>query len=79
MLETINSVMVVLCWFAGFIIHQKFNISYRLKRLFKLKLSKEYKLIDCYPCFSFWLALGLSFNPITALTVYMIAILIDRK
>ena len=79
MLEIINPTMIVLTWFAGFMIHQKFNASYRIKRLFKLKVSKEYKLIDCYPCFSFWLALGLSFSPITALTVYMIAIIIDRK
>lgn len=79
MLEIINPIMIVVCWFIGFMIHQKWNASYRIKKLLKLKLSKEYKLIDCYPCFSFWLALLVSLNPITALTVFMIAQIIDRK
>lgn len=73
-----NIELIVLCWFIGFIIHQKFNISYRIKRLFKIKITTEIKVLDCYPCFAFWIALAISFNIYIAISVYLISIFYDK-
>lgn len=75
----LNFTWVVLSWFISFMLFHKVNIAYYIKRLFKLKQSKFYKLIDCYPCQSFWIALIITFNPIVAIAVYFMAQTIDRK
>lgn len=66
-------------WFGTYFLHQTLNIPFRLKVLFNIKISKEIKPLDCYPCFSFWIALAISLNPITAMLVYFMATIIDRK
>jgi hypothetical protein len=54
-----------------FIIIESVNLPTRLKHLFKLKISKRYKLIDCMPCLSFWLSLILTFNPTVAFAIFI--------
>jgi len=70
---------ILIGWFVGFIIHQEFNISYIIKRFFKIRVTKRIKLIDCYPCFTFWVALVVTLSPVSAIGAYLIAILIDKK
>lgn len=77
----LNSILIdtLIGWFAGFIIHQELNFSYRVKRLFKLRVTKYVKLLDCYPCFTFWVALAITLNPISAIGAYLIAQILDKK
>ncbi len=60
-------------WFGVFIAHYKFNAGYWVRRLLRLSQTKGYKLIDCYPCQSFWIALLTTFNPLTTMLVYFMA------
>lgn len=79
-IKNLSSIEIsLILWFVGFIIHQQFNIAYRLKRLFKIKVTKSIKPLDCYPCFTFWLALAISLSPIHAMTAYVIALIIDKR
>ena len=74
-----NEVQFITLLFSTFFIHQKWNMNYYIKKLLRRKLTKSITLIDCYPCFSFWLTLIITFNPIVAIAVYMAAVIIDRK
>lgn len=69
---------IFLAWFIGFVLSEQIGISYWIKKLFRIKLTREIKILDCYPCFSFWVALGLSLNLYIAIIVYFIAIKIDK-
>jgi hypothetical protein len=75
----LNFNWMVLSWFISFAVFYWLNISYWLKRLLGLKQSKFYKLIDCYPCQSFWITLFITFNIVTAIAVYFMAQILDRK
>ncbi len=74
---TINDVLIG--WFVAFIIHQQFNVAYLIKRAFKMPVTVYRKFPDCYPCFTFWTTLIITFEPMAAILAYLIAILIERK
>ena len=74
---TINDVLIG--WFVAFIVHQQMNIAYRIKRLLKMSVTKYSKFPDCYPCFTFWTTLIITFEPMAAILAYLISIIIDRK
>ncbi len=63
-------------WFGVFIAHYKFNGGYWIRRVLGLSQTKGYKLIECFPCQAFWIAVLLPFaitwtiNPLTAMIVY---------
>ncbi len=46
--------VLVLCLFIPFFLYWEFNLPFRIKRLFRLSYTKDIKLIDCFPCFTFW-------------------------
>lgn len=71
--------LALLGWFIAFIIHKEFNISYRIKRLFKIHPTRYVKLIDCFPCITFWVTLAISLIPLTAIGAYLISIFTDRN
>ena len=73
----INSAL--LGWFLAFIIHQEINIAYRIKKALRIKITKQVKLIDCYPCFTFWTALIVSLDIYPAILAYLIAVILDRR
>lgn len=54
-----------------FVLIESINLPVRIKIALNLKISKEYKLIDCMPCLSFWLSLLLTFNPTVAFAVFI--------
>lgn len=64
--------------FVMFIVIVKLNITYRVKIWLGLSVSKMIKPFDCYPCLSFWLTLLLTFNPFTAMAVYLISLIINK-
>ena len=70
--------LVLIGWFISYILHQEFNLPYLIRMLFKMSMTKYVKLIDCYPCVSFWVTLGLTWSPLASIGVYLIAVLIDR-
>lgn len=74
---TITSALIM--WFLTFFIHQKVNIGFYIKRALKFHVTTGIKVLDCYPCFSFWITLFCTFEPLTAIIVFLIATFLDRK
>ena len=56
-----------------FIMLDSIGLQTRVKRILKLKVSKQYKIIDCFPCISFWLALLITFNLPVAFAIFLTA------
>lgn|GEM_PF-6424636 len=54
-----------------FIMLDSFGLQTRIKKILKLKVSEQYKLIDCFPCISFWLALLVTFNLPVAFAIFL--------
>ena len=71
-------VLVLLGWFTAFILHQELNAPIYIKRLLKMRVSKYYKLIDCYPCVTFWCTIALTWSPLASVGAYLIAVIIDK-
>lgn len=76
---TFDPTWIVICTFISVFLMEKIGLAWRIKLLFGLKISKEYKLIDCLPCVTFWLTLFITFNPISAMSAWLLAIIIERK
>lgn len=70
--------LAIISIFVAYILHQEINIGYRLRMLLKLSRTKPYKLLDCYPCFTFWTALAITQNIALTMACYMIAVVIDK-
>ena len=70
---------VFIGWFFGFIIHQEFNIAWRIKRMLNYSPSKYIKLIDCYPCFTFWTALIITQSVMASIISFFLATYLDKK
>ena len=71
-------ILALIGWFIAFIIHQEWNYPYYLKNALKLDVSKYYKLIDCYPCQTFWITLLLTFSPLASILAFLVAVIIDK-
>lgn len=71
-------VLVLLGWFTAFTLHQKLNAPLYVKRILRLRISKYYKVIDCYPCVTFWCTLALTWSPLASIGAYLIAVIIDK-
>lgn len=71
--------LAILSIFIAYVFYHELNISYRVRRLFKLSMSKPYKLIDCYPCQSMWIALLITQDLYVTMLCYMIAVIIEKK
>lgn len=74
-----NEVQYLVLLFIVYMAHQRFNMPYYIKRLLRLKLTKHYKLIDCFPCVTFWTTLIITFNPLVSVATFLTAVIIDRK
>lgn len=74
-----NITEVVLGWFVAFIVHQEINIAYRIKKLIKVHPTRYIKILDCYPCFTFWTSLILTQSIVASIVAFMIAQFLDRK
>ena len=75
----LNIITAILVWFLVFIFHFKLNLSYFIRKAFKLSQTKGFKLLDCFPCQSFWIALVATFNPVIAMAVYFMAVISDKN
>lgn len=77
----INSLTIsslIYSWLLGYCLHQKWNIPYYIKKRIGIHPTKRIKLLDCYPCFSFWISLFCTFEPLTASAVFFVATIIDK-
>ena len=80
--------LIILALFLGVVIHKEFNISARIKSMLKIRISKYIKILDCFPCFTWWLSVLISvvmyfisneihiFEP---LTVFLISIFYEQN
>ena len=70
---------VLIVWFFMFLAVFKFNLGYYLRNILRIKQTQPVKILDCFPCQSFWVALLTTFNPLVAIAVYCLAVLTDKK
>lgn len=70
---------IILISFLLYVAHYTFSASFYVKKILGLKVSKTYKLVDCMPCQSFWSALLITLDPISAAATFLITSLLDRK
>lgn len=66
-------------WFIAYIMTHELNVPHRIKRLTGIRPTQYVKLIDCAPCWTFWISLLVSqLEPLTAVGSYLIATIIDK-
>jgi len=66
-------------WFAMYVLFIKWNIGYYIRKVFKISQTKPIKILECFPCQSFWVALVASSNPVVAMGVFLLAVLTQEK
>lgn len=49
--------LYVLSLFIAFFLYWEVNFPFRFKILFKISITRNIKIIDCFPCFTFWITL----------------------
>jgi hypothetical protein len=47
---------VYLALFLTIILDHELNFGYYIRKLFGIRISKPIKLLDCFPCLSFWVS-----------------------
>lgn len=66
-------------WFVAFIIHQELNVAYLIKKATKVHPTRYIKILDCYPCFTFWTSLIITQSITASIITFLIAQFLDRK
>jgi len=74
-----NLTNVIWGWFVAFIIHQEMNIAYQIKKATKIHPTRYIKVLDCYPCFTFWTSLIVTQSITASIIAFLIAQFLDRK
>jgi len=46
--------------FISFLLRDDLNIGYYLRKWLGIRISKSIKILDCFPCFSFWISILVS-------------------
>ena len=75
----LNIVAALTIWFGAFLLHFKFNLGYFVRKLLRVKQTQDVKVLDCFPCLSFWITLFVTLNPVVAMTVYFMAVLTEKR
>lgn len=73
-----TAVYFVIGLFASLFLYNVVNIGYWTKRVFKIRITKEVKILDCMPCFNFWLTLAITQSILCAMLVWSIVFLNDK-
>jgi hypothetical protein len=74
---TLNDVL--LGWFVAWMLHKQLNFPYHLKKMLGWSITRYRKFPDCYSCFTFWITLIITFEPMAAIAAYLISIIIEKE
>ena len=73
---------IITALFIAILLLREWNLSSRIKQLLKLNMYNHVKLIDCFPCFSFWTSVIVSISIHGSITdvmaTYVIASILDK-
>lgn len=69
--------LYVLIVFVVILLSEFWNVSRRVKKILGLSQIKEVKMLDCLPCFSFWIS-SITFNPLVMMGTFITFYLIDK-
>ena len=73
---------ITITLFATILLLREWSLSYRIKQLLKLDQFEKIKLLDCFPCFSFWASIIVVLftheNIIYSLATFVIASILDK-
>jgi len=75
---SLNIENFIIITFAIYVSYFSFNLPYRVRRVTGFSMTKPIKLLDCFPCGSFWFSLVLTGNPIFAMAVFLTSKLLDN-
>lgn len=70
---------ILIGWFVAFLLHKKLNVPYHIKKVFGWSLTRYKAFPDCYSCFTFWITLAITFEPMSAIAAYLISIIIEKE
>lgn len=69
--------ITIISLFTSIILLEEISISTRIKLALKISIRKQIKLLDCFPCFTFWISLiftlTLHESILTPMVVFIIA------
>ena len=73
---------IIISFFSSLVLLRELSLSYRIKSILKLDQFTNIKLIDCFPCFTFWTSLLVIFftgeNFIYSLATFILATIYDK-
>ena len=73
---------IIISLFTSIILLRELSLSYRIKAILKLDQFTPIKVIDCFPCFTFWVSiitlLFTNENIIYSLATFVIATILDK-
>lgn len=69
--------VLIISFFASLFLFEDVNLSARIKILFNIPQRKNIQLLDCFPCFTFWISVTITIilhqEYITPMLVFIIA------
>jgi len=73
---------IIISLFTSILLLHEWSIGLRFKTFFKLDPFKQIKLLECFPCFTFWTSIIVLIftqeNVIYSLATFVIASILDR-
>lgn len=49
--------IIILSLFITIILDHELNFGYYVRKLLRIRISKPIKILDCFPCLSFWISI----------------------
>ena len=73
---------IIISFFSSLVLLRELSLSYRIKSILKLDQFTSIKVLDCFPCFTFWTSIITLFfthdNIIYSLAVFILATIYDK-
>lgn len=86
-MDSFHVIPFLIALFTSYILHQDLNLPSHIKLLLNIPISKHKKVLDCFPCWSFWIGcmttavfcfFGFPIYYVTPIAVYMTAVIINK-
>ena len=73
---------IIISFFSSIVLLRELSLSYRIKAILKLDQFTSIKVLDCFPCFTFWTSiitlLFTNENIIYSLATFLLATIYDK-
>jgi hypothetical protein len=73
---------IIISFFSSIVLLRELSLAYRVKSMIKLDQFTPIKVLDCFPCFTFWVSIITLFftqdNIIYSLAIFILATIYDK-